>query len=150
MTPALPGTVTYRPAVTADYTAAYRLATAAHDLPPALATAADFALAVAEGGVWGAWLEGELLGLLVAQPIAYDGERPYTLWVELVLVAADRRRQGLATALYRHLGAWAEQAGAQAVLTHVPATIAAVALHRRIGFVPHREALLLWRISAVD
>jgi len=95
-----------------------------------------------------ALVEGTLVGYLLAQPIAYDGVRPLTLWVEALVIQPDWRRRGVATALYHALGAWADAQQVKGILARVtPDEAAAWALHRRAGFEPHRDDLVIWRMS---
>lgn len=130
---------TIRPAVAGDLPGALALAGPA--ITPALFAAclADGCAVVAEAG-------GVIVGLLLASPLAYDGDAPLTLWVEAVAVAPAWRRRGVATDLYRALAVRASAAGAQGVLAATDPV--AAAMHRRVGFAPHREGLLLWRIGA--
>jgi L-amino acid N-acyltransferase YncA len=92
--------------------------------------------------------DGTLVGCLLAQPIAYDGVQPLTLWVETLVVMPDWRRRGVAMALYHALGAWADAQQVKGILAHVtPDEVAAWALHRRAGFERHRDDLVIWRMS---
>ena len=115
--------------------------------PPLLADAAAFGEALADGGVYVATAAETVIGILGAQPIAYDGEKPYTLWVEVVAVHPAWQQRGIGTALHRALGRWAEEVGIQGVLTAHAGDPVTDALHRHIGFVKHRDDLLLWRFG---
>jgi GNAT superfamily N-acetyltransferase len=89
-----------------------------------------------------------LAGYLLAQPIAYDGHRPLTLWVEALVVHPAWRQRGLATALYHALGDWASTQQVKGILARVtPDEVAAWDLHQRAGFEPHRDDLVIWRMS---
>lgn len=138
-----------RPAHPADWADACAVVAAvAIDPPPLLANEQAFGAATTSGGVYVATADEIMIGILGAQPIAYDGEKPYTLWVEIVAVHPAWRRQGIGTALYRALGHWAGQVGVQGALTAYSDEPAAQTLHRRIGFVRHRDDLLLWRFDS--
>ncbi|HEY8602639.1 MAG TPA: GNAT family N-acetyltransferase [Thermomicrobiales bacterium] len=138
-----------RPARPADYTAACAIvAASALDRPPLLTNEAVFSEAAATGGVYVAAAAANVIGLLGAQPIAYDGEKPYTLWIEVVAVHRSWRRQGIGSALYRALGQWAERVGIQGALTAYPNNPAVNGLHEQVGFVSHRDDLLLWRFDS--
>ena len=110
----------------------------------------DASVSPAEAGcAWVAELDGQPIGVLLAQPIAFVDDAPLTFWVEEIAVRPDQRRRGVATALYRAFGAWARAAGAQGVLTRIdPGDAAAIALHRRVGFEPHGTDALLWRLGS--
>ena len=137
-----------RPARPTDWAAACAVVAAgALDIPPLLATAATFDKAVASGGVYVATSAESVIGILGAQPIAYDGEKPYTLWVEVIAVHPAWRRRGIGTTLYQALGQWAVELGVQGALTAQTDDPAANALHRHVGFVTHRDDLLLWRFD---
>ena len=137
-----------RPAQPADWAAACAIiAVGAFDIPPLLATETTFGEAIASGGIYVATAAESVIGILGAQPIAYDGEKPYTLWVEVVAVHPAWRRLGISTALYRALGQWAEQLSIQGALTVASDNPAVHALHRRVGFSAHRNDLLLWRFD---
>ena len=139
-----------RPARPIDWAAACAIvAASALDNPPLLATAAAFDEAIANGGLYVATVAESVIGILGAQPIAYDGEKPYTLWIEVIAVHPAWRRQGIGTALYQALGRWAEALGIQGALTAQTNNPAADALHRHIGFVTHRDDLLLWRFDTL-
>lgn len=141
------GGPTIRPARPGDYAAARALAeVSGFEIPSTLAREASFAEVIAPGGVYIATADLPI-GLLIAQPIAYDGDRPYTLWIELIIVHPSWRRRGVGTALYRALGGWARQLGIHGALTARRDEPAADALHRRVGFVAHRDDLLLWRFD---
>jgi GNAT superfamily N-acetyltransferase len=100
-----------------------------------------------DGGSFVALADGVVVGYLLAQPLAYEGDAPLTLWIEAVVVHPAWRRRGIATALYRALGDWARAGGVTGALTRLPGDDPpAQALHRRAGFAPHREDLLLWRL----
>lgn len=143
-----PGGTLLRPARPADYAAARALfAASGESIPPLLVSAAEFGDATEAGSVYLALAEGSVIGILAATPLAYDGDRPYTLWIEAVIVHPDWRRHEIGTALYRALGAWAREVGANAALTASNADPAVSTLHRRVGFVPHRDDLLLWRFE---
>jgi len=137
-----------RPAQPADWAAACAIiAVGAFDIPPLLATETTFGEAIASGGIYVATAAESVIGILGAQPIAYDGEKPYTLWVEVVAVHPAWRRLGIGTALYHALGQWAEQLNIQGVLTARSGNPTAEALHQHVGFVIHRDDLLLWRFD---
>ena len=137
-----------RPAHPADWAAACAvIAVGAFDIPPLLATETTFGEAIASGGIYVATAAESVIGILGAQPIAYDGEKPYTLWVEVVAVHPAWRRLGIGTALYHALGQWAEKLGVQGALTAHLGEPAAAALHWHVGFVIHRDDLLLWRFD---
>ena len=109
---------------------------------------ADAATVVEAGCSWLAERDGEPVGVLLAQPIAFLDDAPLTIWVEEIAVVPEERRRGVATALYRAFGAWARAAGAQGALTRLdPNDAAALALHRRVGFEPHGPGALLWRVG---
>jgi len=137
-----------RPARPADWAAACAvIAASALDSPPLLANETAFGEATASGGVYVATAAETVIGILGTQPIAYDGEKPYTLWVEVVAVHPAWRRRGIGTALYRALGMWAKEIGIQGALTAVSDDPATNALHQHIGLVTHRDDLLLWRFD---
>jgi GNAT superfamily N-acetyltransferase len=137
-----------RPARPADWAAACAVvAASALDTPPLLATAAAFDEAIASGGLYVATIAERVIGILGAQPIAYDGEKPYTLWIEVIAVHPAWRRQGIGTALYQALGRWANGLGVHGALTARADNPVANALHRQVGFVTHRDDLLLWRFD---
>jgi GNAT superfamily N-acetyltransferase len=92
--------------------------------------------------------DGEPVGCLLAQPISYCDDAPLTVWVDDLAVRPERRRRGVATALYRAFGAWASGVGVRAALTRVPPDDpAARALHRRVGFAAHATGALVWRFD---
>lgn len=92
-------------------------------------------------------LRGTPIAFLLAQPIAYHDGTPLTLWVDGIAVHPDYRRRGVATALYRDFGAWAQAAGATAILARVdPDDPATLALHRRAGFVAHTPGTVIRRL----
>lgn len=137
-----------RPARPIDYAAASTVVTAsALAPPPFLTNEQTFGEATMNGGVYVATVAETVIGIVGAQPIAYDGEKPYTLWVEAIAVHPAWRRRGIGTALYRALGAWAEHIGVQGALTAYAGDPAADALHRSVGFIRHRDDLLLWRFD---
>lgn len=108
-----------------------------------------FAALVDGGCCWIAEAAGEPVGYLLAQPISYVEAAPLTVWVDEVAVHPDRRRRGVARALYAALGAWGRAAGVKAALTRVPpGDLAAWALHRRVGFEPHATGAIVWRFVA--
>lgn len=91
---------------------------------------------------------GALVGLLLARPLAYDGDTPITLWIEAVAVAPAWPRDDITAALYRALGTRAADAGTRGILVAADhGNPAADAVRRRVGFAPHREGLLLWRFD---
>ena len=93
-------------------------------------------------------LNGAPIAFLLAQPIAFHDGTPLTLWVDEIAVGAAHRRRGIAAALYRHFGAWAHAAGATAILARVdPDDPAALALHRRAGFVAHTPGTVIRRLG---
>ena len=142
------GGVIIRPARPNDYTAARVLcALSTESFPPSLASPEIFADATETGGVYLALADSDAIGILVTTPIAYDGERPYTLWVEAVFVHPGWQRRGIGVALYGALGVWARAVGAHAALTSRHDNPGLSALHRRVGFAAHRDDLLLWRFE---
>ena len=122
--------------------------TSSPDGAPGMAVPAIAASLVGAGSSWIAERDGQPIGVLLAQPIAFVDDAPLTFWVEEIAVVPEQRRRGVATALYRAFGAWAQAAGAHGVLTRVdPDDAAAWALHRRVGFEPHGTGTLLWRLG---
>ena len=112
---------------------------------PAQVTIASF---VEAGWSYVAEVGDEVVGYLLAQPIAFVDAAPLTVWVEEVAVHPDHRRRGVATALYRALGEAARAAGAKAVLTRLHRDDAvALALHRRVGFQVHPTETVVWRLE---
>ena len=112
---------------------------------PARETIASF---VEAGWSYVAEVGDEVVGYLLAQPIAFVEATPLTVWVEEVAVHPDHRRRGVATALYRALGDAARAAGAKAVLTRLDRDdAAALALHRRVGFQVHPTETVVWRLE---
>lgn len=105
--------------------------------------------AVTESGLsFVAEADGRIIGYLLAEPIAYDDDRPLTVWVEEVAVNPDQRRRRVATLLYRTFAAAATASGVRAVVTRIAADdAAAVALHRRVGYEPHGTGALVWRLE---
>ncbi|HEU5328188.1 MAG TPA: GNAT family N-acetyltransferase [Thermomicrobiales bacterium] len=147
-TPTSLGTLLIRPAVPGDREAIVVLGASDQDAAQ-LAPASVVADCLDAGCSFVALMEGTLIGYLLDQPIAYDGVRPLTLWVEALVIHPDYRRRGVATALYHALGAWAETRQVKGILARVtPDEAAAWALHRRAGFEPDRDDLVFWRISA--
>lgn len=111
-------------------------------------TPAAFAAYVADGCCAVAALDGRVVGYLLARPLAYLDERPLSVWVDDITVEPDRRRCGIATALYRGFGEWARTAGIRAVLTRVGIDDqVGQALHRRVGFEPRSTDALIWRLD---
>jgi GNAT superfamily N-acetyltransferase len=142
------GGVTIRPARPDDYAAISDLwRMGGEGLPPFLTSAKAFESGIEMDGVYLAFADDDALGILSTSPIAYDGDRPYTLWVEAIFVHPNWRRHGIGVALYHALGVWARAAGAHAVLTARHDDPGISALHRRVGFVAHRDDLLLWRFE---
>ncbi len=93
-------------------------------------------------------LHGTPIAFLLAQPLAYHDGAPLTLWIDDIAVHPDYRRRGVAAALYRDFGAWAHAAGATALLARVdPDDPAALALHRRAGFVAHTPGTVIRRLD---
>ena len=138
-----------RPARRDDFAAVGAvIAASALDSPPLLANAAIFGEAAESGTFYVATAAGIVIGVLGAQSIAYDGEKPYTLWIEVVAVHPNWRGRGMGTALYRALGHWAVQRGVQGALTAATDDPAVRALHQRVGFGTHRDNLLLWRFNS--
>lgn len=91
---------------------------------------------------------GQVIGCLLAEPIAYDDARPLTLWVDALVVAPSFRRRGVARMLYCTLGDRARASGAKGILTRLPAEDnGALRLHQRVGFKPHAGDALLWRLD---
>ena len=137
-----------RPAVPGDSEAIVALSASAQ-VAAQLVPASVVADCLDAGCSFVALVEGTLVGYLLAQPIAYDGVQPLTLWVEALVIHPDYRRRGVATALYHALGAWADVRQVKGILARVtPDEAAAWALHRRAGFEPHRDDLVIWRMSA--
>ncbi len=144
-----PTAIQIRPAIAADYAAACTLVSSvAEPLPPTLGDEATFAEGVAAESIFVACTGAAIVGLLVAQPIAYDGERPYTLWVELICITPALPYLPVATSLYQAFGAWATAAGAQAALTALMTDPNAQQLHQQVGFIHHRDNLLLWKFGS--
>jgi GNAT superfamily N-acetyltransferase len=113
-----------------------------------MAAPPSFAAYLRDGGSFVALVDGAVVGYLLAQPLAYDGDTPLTLWIEAVVVHPAWRRRGIATTLYHALESWARAMGVAGALTRLPGDDpAAQALHRRVGFAPHRDDLLLWRLG---
>ena len=124
--------------------AAARCGSAAQeDLPDA----ADFAALAVEVPTLVAAHDGVLVGYLLASPLAYDGDLPTSLWIDALAVVPDRRRRGLATALCAALAAAARALGMRALLSSPPRDPALAALLARVGFVVHRDGVLLWRLD---
>lgn len=116
---------------------------------PPVSFPSAFAAYLEDGGSFVATVGDVVVGYLLALPLAYDGDVPLTLWIEAIVVHPTWRRRGVATALYHALGTWAQSSGVAAALTLLPAdNLAALALHRRVGFTPHRDELALWRFDA--
>jgi len=144
-----PAGATIRAASAADYPALYAAAalcspTARECLPDAV----TFATLAEEVPTLVAVNADGIVGYLLASPLAFDGDAPVSLWLEAVAVVPNRRRRGLATALCAALAAAARSAGARALLGSTPTSPAMAALLARVGFVAHRDGLLLWRLDA--
>ena len=141
------GAATIRAAAVTDYPALYaaaaRCGPAARDVLPGATT---FAARVSEGSVLVAVHDEAIVGYLLASPLAYDGNAPVSLWIDAVAVVPDWRRRGLATALCAALAA-ARTLGTRALLASPPSDPALAALLARVGFVAHREGVLLWRLG---
>ncbi len=137
-----------RAAYAADYpalcAAAARCGPAVRDAVP---DASIFALRASEGSALVAVHDEAIIGYLLASPLAYDGDAPLSLWVEAVIVVPDWRRRGLATALYVAFATAARALGTQALLTSPAADPALAALLTHVGFVTHRDGVLLWRLG---
>jgi GNAT superfamily N-acetyltransferase len=88
-----------------------------------------------------------LVGYLLASPLAYDDDAPVSLWIEALAVVPGWRRQGLASALCAALASSAHTLGVRALLTSPPPDPASAALLARVGFVAHRDDVLLWRLD---
>lgn len=142
------GAATIRAAAVADYPA---LCAAAVPCGPGawdtLPDAATFAARVSEGSALVAVYDEAIVGYLLASPLAYDDDVPVSLWIDALTVVPGWRRRGVATALCAALAADAHTLGARALLTSPPSDPALAALLARVGFVAHREGVLLWRLN---
>jgi GNAT superfamily N-acetyltransferase len=140
--------VTIRAASAADYPA---LRTAAGLCGPAaqegLPDVAAFAARAPDSPVLVALSDEAIVGYLLASPLAYDGDAPVSLWIEGLTVIPGWRRRGLAIALCAALADGARPIGVRALLTSPPVDPALAALLARIGFVAHRDGVLLWRLE---
>jgi len=139
---------TIRAAVVADYPAL--CAAAALGGPAAqqgLPDADTAAALMVEVPILVAANAGAIVGYLLASPLAYDDDVPVSLWLDAVAVVPDWRRRGLATALCAALAAAARTRGTRALLTSQPRDPALAALLARVGFVAHRDGVLLWRLD---
>lgn len=138
-----------RVAVATDYPALRAVATCGGPAArEGLPDAAVFAARPPDSPVLVALLDDRIVGYLLASPLAFDGDAPVSLWLEAVAVVPNRRRRGLATALCAALAAAARSAGARALLGSTPTSPAMAALLARVGFVAHRDGVLLWRLDA--
>ena len=140
--------VNIRAATAADYpafcAAVARCGPAARqDLPDAAA----FAVLVRSGPALVALADTAIVGYLLASPLAYEGDAPVSLWIDALVVVPEWRRYGLASALCVALAARARADAARAILTSPPADPALAALLARVGFVTHRDGVLLWRLD---
>ena len=103
---------------------------------------------VADGCSVVAVLDDRMVGYLLARPLAYEDDRPLSVWVDVVEVHPEWRRRGIAGNLYGALGRWARSSGVRAVLTRVNGDDhAALLLHRSLGFEPHANDALIWRLD---
>lgn len=117
-------------------------------LPGALFGPDEFARYCVQGCSYLALRGDTALGYLLAQPIAFDSEAVLTIWVDALAVHPAQRRRGIALALYRALGSQAHTSNLKGILTRLPAgDMAALALHRRVGFEPHLDDEFLWRVE---
>lgn len=92
--------------------------------------------------------DGALAGYVLAQPLAHFDLEPLAVWVEDISVHPDYHRRGIATALYRTLGAWARAAGATVVLAGIHADNApSLAMHARVGFALHDTKTAVWHLE---
>lgn len=137
-----------RAASATDYPALCAAATLCDPtLRDALPDAATFALRARERSALVAVHDEAIIGYLLASPLAYDGDTPRSLWVEAVAVVPAWRRRGLATVLCGAFAASARSHGTQALLTRPPADPVLAALLTHVGFVTHRDGVLLWRLD---
>jgi predicted N-acetyltransferase YhbS len=91
---------------------------------------------------------GQIAGYVLAQPLRHFDLEPLALWVEDISVHPDRHRRGIATALYRDLGALARAMGATVILAGIHAANAAsLAMHRRVGFDIYETKTAVWRLK---
>lgn len=117
-------------------------------LPPLPSNLADY---LTDGCSFIARTPTATIGYLLAQPLAYDGVTPLTLWIAAIVVHPDWRRRGVGTALCRALGDWARRAGVAGALAAMPAQdVGTLAFWRRVGFSTHREELGLWRFDDAE
>lgn len=92
--------------------------------------------------------DGALAGYVLAQPLRHFDLEPLAVWVEDISVHPDYHRRGIATALYRALGAWARAAGATVVLAGIHRDNAAsLALHARVGFALYDTKTAVWHLE---
>ena len=115
--------------------------------PSDLPDAAAFAVLVRSGTALVALADTAIVGYLLASPLAYEGDAPVSLWIDALAVVPEWRRRGLAVALCAALASHAREAAARAILTSPPADPALAALLARVGFVAHRDGVLLWRLD---
>lgn len=107
----------------------------------------DFASYAAEACAYVAEQNDAIIGVLLAQPLAYDGNAPLTIWVDTLFVHIDQRRRGVATALYQTLATQARIQGVKGILTRLTLDDHAVRLlHQRLGFQVHIEDTVVWRL----
>jgi len=120
-------------------------------LPPLPPLPSNLAEYLTDGCSFIAHTPTATIGYLLAQPLAYDGATPLTLWIAAVVVHPAWRRRGVGTALCRALGDWAREAGVAGALAAMPAQdVGTLAFWRRVGFSTHREELGLWRFDDAE
>lgn len=143
-----PAGATIRAASAADYpalrTAAGLCGTAAREGLPGVDT---FAALAEEVPTLVAVNADGIVGYLLASPLAYDADAPMSLWLEAVAVVPDWRRRGLATALCAAHASASRALGVRALLASSSIDPALAALLACVGFVVHRDGVLLWRLQ---
>lgn len=111
-------------------------------------TPESFAFYAGTGCSFVAEMDGTLMGYVLAQPLRHFDLEPLAVWVEDLSVHPDYHRRGIATALYRTLGAWARAAGATVVLAGIHADNAAsLAMHARVGFDLYDTKTAVWHLE---
>lgn len=111
-------------------------------------TPAAFAFYAGTGCSLVAEADGALVGYVLAQPVQHFDLEPLAVWVEDISVHPDHHRRGVATALYRALGAWAKRAGATVVLAGIHRDNAAsLAMHARVGFDLYETKTAVWHLE---